>query len=657
MSAIFGLVRLDGGRLDGRALEAMRTAVAGHGGDGGGIWAGAGIGLGQQLKAVTPEDLSEDQPVVSHDGLRVLVSDGRVDNRPELSAELGLGSARAVPDSAFILAAYERWGEECARHLVGSFSFAVWDAVPRRLLVARSPFGARPVFFHRAAGFLAFAPMVRALFAIPGVPRRLCLQSVADCMILVPLQPEASLYGDIRSLEPGHMLTVDGDGRCLMRAFWRPEPECTLRLRCDQEYVEAFTETFDRAVADQLRSSSPVGVMMSGGLDSTSVAATAAPLLAERGERLAAFTGAPREGFRMPGAPEWLVDEGAMAGTVAARYGNIDLSIFRAEGQFFLDGLDRFFDAAELPFEAAPNRIWYEGILAAAEQRGIRVLLTGKCGNWTISWPGADLVRSLIDSGRWIRAWREARALNPGGRPPAVAATLLRTGLKARLPWQASVTIARLRNRDDPLLTADEWWAPVSPINPGFAIQQQVAERSRARDCDNWLRRGFSTPAARRLRLMELQRDTGINGGYSALYGTDIRDPTADSRVAEFCLSLPEDQYRRDGVSRWLIRRAMADRLPGEILTSRRRGVQAADSYERLADARARVFEELAALEQNETARAALDLPRMRRLADRIDQLLAPPADQKQRRFDYGLVLQRGLMMGRFLRWFEEGGG
>jgi len=641
VSAIFGLVRLNGGRPDGRALEAMRAAVTGHGGHGGGIWAGAGVGLGQQLKAVTPEDLSEDQPVVSHDGLRVLVSDGRVDNRPELSAELGLGSARAVPDSAFILAAYERWGEDCTRHLVGSFSFAVWDAIPRCLLVARSPFGARPVFFHRAAGFLAFAPMVRALFAVPGVPRRLCLQSVADRLVLVPLPPEASLYGDIRSLEPGHMLTVDGGGRCRVRAFWRPEPARTLRLACDQKYVEAFTETFDRAVADQLRSSSPVGVMMSGGLDSTSVAATAAPLLAGCGERLAAFTGAPREGFRLPGAPDRLTDEGALAGMVAARYGNIDLSVIRADGQLFLDGLDRFFDAAELPFDAAANRVWYEAILAEAQHRGIRVLLTGKCGNLTVSWRGADLVRSLLGTGRWVTAWRETRALDPGSRPPAVAAALLRTGLKARLPWPARVTIAHLRNRDDPLLAAGEWWAPVSPINPEFAREQQVAERSRARACDHWLRRGFGTAAARRFRLMDLQRDTGINGGCSALFGVDIRDPTADSRVAEFCLSLPEDQCRRGGVSRWLIRRAMAGRLPAEVLANRRHGMQAADWFEKLAGA-------------HETARAVLDLPRMRRLADRMDQ---PPADEEQHRFDYALVLQRGLMMGRFLRWFEEGGG
>jgi asparagine synthase (glutamine-hydrolysing) len=125
-------------------------------------------------------------------------------------------------------------------------------------------------------------------------------------------------------------------------------------------------------------------------------------------------------------------------------------------------------------------------------------------------------------------------------------------------------------------------------------------------------------------------------------------------RIAEFCLSLPEEQYRRAGVSRRLIRRAMADRLPAEILASRRHGIDTADWFERLSGARGQVFETLSLLEQSETARMALDLPRMRRLADQIEQ---PTEDPVQRMKDYRHVLERGLMMGAFLRWFEGGGG
>ena len=650
MSAIFGLISPHGGGPPDRALLQMRSALAGHGGDGSSTWTGHGTGLGQELKRVTPEDLAERQPLISRDGRRVLVSDGRIDNRRELSGELGLAwESPQIPDSAFIMAAYERWGEDCARQLIGSFSFAIWDEERKRLLLARSPFGAKTVFYHNAGEFVAFATMPKALFAL-SVPRRLNHQGIADLLVLVPPEPGASLYEGIGSLEPGHLLTADRHG-CRVRAFWTPELRKELRLRSDEEYEEAFTELFDRVVADQLRSLNPVGLLLSGGLDSTSVAAAAAPLLAKRGERLAAFTGAPMIGFREPDLPGWVLDEAPLAGRVAAGHGNVDHFVVRAQG-LFLDDLDRFFDAAEMPYTGTASRVWYEGIMAAAQRRDISVLLTGKSGNYTVSWPGTGLIRSLVGKGRSRQAWREARAQAPTGGVRSTARIYARGGLVARLPAHVQLAITS-RHYDDPLLNRGDWWSPLSPINPEFAREQRVAERSRARDCDRWLLRRVDTPAARLRHLMDdVHHISGINGAYSALYGVDIRDPTGDARIAQFCLSLPESQCSRQGVSRSLIRRAMADRLPAEIVTGARHGIDTADWFERLSDARATVDEELRLLDRSETARAVLDLPRLRGLADRLG---SPPADAYQRMLDYRHVLERGLMAGRFLRWFEEG--
>src|SRR3984957_16081350 len=391
------------------------------------------MGLGLELRRVTPEDLAERQPLISRDGRRVLVSDGRIDNRRELSGELGLAwESPEVPDSAFILAAYERWGEDCAARLIGSFSFAVWDEECRRLLVARSPFGAKTVFYHQGGEFVAFATMPKALFSLSGVPRRLNRRGIADMLVLVPPEPGASLYDGISSLEPGHLLTADRRG-CRVRRFWSPALGNELRLRGDEENEEAFTELFDRGVADQLRSLSPVGLLLSGGLDSTSVAAAAAPLLDKRGERLTAFTGAPMIGFREPDLPGWVLDEAPLAGEVAARDGNGDHFVVRAPG-LFLDDLDRFFDVAETPYTGTASRVWYEGIMAAAQRRGISVLLTGKSGDYTVSWPGTGLITSLLGRGRSRQAWLEARAQAQDGGMRSTARIFARGGLVARLP-------------------------------------------------------------------------------------------------------------------------------------------------------------------------------------------------------------------------------
>ena len=651
MSAIYGLFSPNGGGPPDRALLQMRAALAAHGGDGSSTWTGSGTGLGQELKRITPEDLAERQPLMSRDGRLMLVSDGRIDNRRELSGELGLAwESPQIPDSAFIMAAYERWGDDCPRQLIGSFSFAIWDEECKRLLLARSPFGAKTVFYHKAGEFVAFATMPKAIFALAAVPRALNRQGIADMLVLVPPEPGASLYEGISSLEPGHMLTADRQG-CRVHRFWAPDLGKELRLRGDEEYEEAFTELFDRVVADQLRSIGPVGMLLSSGLDSTSVAAAAAPQLAKRDERLAAFTGAPMIGFREPNLPGWVLDEAPLAGAVAARYRNVDHLVVRAQG-LFLDDLDRFFDAAEMPYTGTASRVWYEGIMAAAQRRDISVLLTGKCGNYTVSWPGTGLIRSLVSKGHSRRAWLEARAQAPDGGMRSAARIFARGGLVSRLPAHTQLAITR-RHYDDPLLSRQDWWSPLSPINPEFAREQRVAERSRARDCDRWLLRRVDTPAARLRHLMDdVHHISGINGAYSALYGVDVRDPTGDARIAQFCLSLPEGQCSRQGVSRSLIRRAMADRLPAEIVTGTRHGIDTADWFERLSGERAAVHEELRLLDRSETARAVLDLPRLRGLADSLG---SPPADAYQRLLDYRHVLERGLMAGRFIRWFEDG--
>lgn len=180
MSALFGIVRLDAQPISPSELESMRAALAPHGIAGGGIWAHAHIGLGVCLSRLTPQDAFEQQPLVTSNNEIVLVSDARLDNRPELARELGLADVRAMPDSALILRAYEKWNTECAHHCIGDFVLAVWDAPARTLYVARSPFGGRAFFYHATPQTLAFASMPKGLHALPHVPRALDEEYLAD---------------------------------------------------------------------------------------------------------------------------------------------------------------------------------------------------------------------------------------------------------------------------------------------------------------------------------------------------------------------------------------------------------------------------------------------------------------------------------------------
>lgn len=624
----------------------MNAALAMHGPDGGGVWSEGHVGLGQRLMCFTPEDRLERQPLRGGEGNYTLVLDGRVDNRPELAEALGISAAEAreMPDSAFILRAYEKWGAECCGRLIGDFAFALYDRRDERLVVAKSAMSQRPIYYREAAGRFAFSSAPKGLFALPWVPRAIDHQSLADYLVWAPRDPGRSLFAGVSELLGGHILVICGESTTL-REHW--QPSCReIRFARDSEYLEAFNELFDRVVGDYLRSITPVGIMLSGGLDSSSVAATAARLLGRQGKRLTAFTEVPRAGFDACLGPNRYADETPLVEALGRRYENIDLNFVRTEGGLLLDGIEQYLEAVEGPFRADWNRIWFEAILRLAASRNVRVLLTGARGNFTISREGERIFSELIRRGQWLRAYREARAFTGRQEKDSAAAILARAGARL-LPgpiWHIATRVLR------PSFHAG---APPglkgSAIRPEFARLHRVTERARKNgDGSNT----YPGPVNRARRYAQARRWGSAHLstlGYEALLGVQRRDPPGDARVLEFCISLPEDQNFRNGVPRSLIRRAMTGRLPEEIVTNPRRGLQAADWLESAKEGQSQMLDELTCLERSELVRSAMDLRQLRRMLERL--LSAESASVSDRS-----MLGTAITAGRFVRWFESPG-
>ena len=608
MSALFGIINHDGQPVAQDQLAAMAAALAQLGADGGGLWALGGAGLGMRLMAFTPEDRLERQPRLAAGQGSALVFDGRLDNREELAAKLGM-TALDRPDSELVEAAYQRWGEACLPQLAGVFALARWDGPAQTLFLARSPILAPPIFYYSSPGWCAFATMPRGLFALPGIPRALNEQKFADMLIHSPADPEATLYRGIARLATGSQLSLcRGQGRA--RAFWQADQVRELRFRRDQDYIDGFHELAAEVVRNQLRSSTPVGVMLSGGLDSATVAVLAARQLAVQGRRLSAYTEVPRFGFDGPVPPGRYPDEGSRVTALAAGVSNLDLNLIRTGQACFLDRIDWRFPHLERPVNTMVNLVWMEAILAASAEKGARVLLMGAQGNLTISRGGP---------GRLAR-------------------------LRSLLPGPLGRALAGLGGQGDRAILAD------SPIHPGFAAHHRVLARARA------AREGLHRPGAHS-RLLAGQalmlQDLGLlETPLRGMLGVELRSPTADIRLAEFGLSLPDEQLQRPGEPRSFLRRAMRGQLPPELLGNRLRGQQAADWFERLALVRHSLPAELERLEACGSARRILDLGRMRALLEAWPQARPEPQwlAQVQR------VLERGLVVGRFLLWFEQGG-
>jgi len=256
----------------------------------------------------------------------------------------------------------------------------------------------------------------------------------------------------------------------------------------------------------------------------------------------------------------------------------------------------------------------------------------------TISYDGSELLAELAKSGRWLAWLRMIDAIRRAGHW-RVRGALLAT-VAPWLPRKAWLLFSRTYRRESHDIET------YSAIHPQRLLDLDLAARARAHDLD-FTYRPWHEGVARRLWVLNRADVGNYHHGTLAGWGIDVRDPTADRRLIEFSLSVPTEQFFRNGVPRALARAALADRVPPEVLNERRRGLQAADWHESMTAARPQILEEIARLEQNGPATRALDLRRMHRLAENW------PSDGWHRQEtieQYRLALLRGISVGHFLR-------
>ncbi|TFG54323.1 MAG: asparagine synthetase B [Gemmatimonadales bacterium] len=645
MSGICGLLHRDDRPVPRESIHRMLDALEAWGEGDPGTWvpesSDAPVGLGCRVMQVTPEDALERQPLVSRDKQLVLIADARIDNRAQLAAELGLGNIGDLPDSACILAAYEAWGDAAPERLLGDFAFALWDGRRRALICARDHMGQRVLFYHATPTTLAVASSIPALLTLPHVVPKLNEQKVAEFLVSIQ-EAGTTFYQGVRRLPPGHILVATTD-TLTVHQYWSPEPRKRIVLGSDREYEEAFLEVFGAAVGARLRSSGQVGIMLSGGLDSSAVAAVAAERLRAEGRRLAAFHAAPRLGFQGKAQSGWIPDESDDVHAIAAMHENFDVTVCRPDGRTPLDQIDAHFACLGAPIRNASNLPWVEAIQEQARDRGIRVLLNGQKGNATISFSGLRTLRETAVRLRWRQLYRELRAASARGKRPVEM--LKHQVVLPLVPRVLLKGYGRLRgSRPEPI-----WSRMCSGINPAFAEEWKLEElaRERGRDAMTYMR---ASATEYRVQVLTATGDgPDIPHTFRARYGVEGRDPTVDVRVVEFCLAIPGSQYLREGQDRWLIRRAMASRLPERVVRRTTRGAQSADWSEWFGTMRGEIDAELTRLERSDTAQRCLDLPRLRELVNQWPSVLGP-----EHQGDYALTLLNAIVMGRFIRWFEE---
>lgn len=553
MSGICGIISLDGRPPAAAELEAILEPLRRRGPDAQRSWLDGPAALGHTLLATTPEALEERLPLVDPDSGSAIVADARLDNREELLAALAADQAgRVIGDGELILRAYLKWNEECASHLLGDFAFAIWDAKRQRLLCARDQIGMRQLHYcHLPGQAYLFATEPAAVLAHPLVPRQLNEGRIADFLAnLETLDLEQTFFDGIFRLPPAHVLTVTARGMSCRR-YWEAEPEPQLKLGSDREYAAAFLDVFSEAVRCRLRSNGPVGAMLSGGTDSTAVAAVAA-------RELATLGAGPLHTFSALGPDaESCVETRAI--TAAMTIGGIaPVAVNHAELGDYLKDLVRLAQSPDQPFEGWMTLL--RAIYLAAHRKGINVVLDGVGADNVVD--AGWVIAHHLQRGRILDAAREsiadARFAGPG-RPayrPLLSAS-----------WRAFVppALRELRHRLSGRLR-DPHGARGTLMLEDFARRVDLPERRRrwrqqmlANDGLSG-RRGSGSPVHPYLVVARERYDR-----IAAALAIEPRDPFCDLRVVKFARSLPPNQRRRDGWPKFILRNAVEGLVPDAV--------------------------------------------------------------------------------------------
>jgi len=277
MSGVCGIVRFDGKIVKKEEIENMFDTMKNRGNDSEGIWVDGNVGFGHKMLWTTPESKYENLPI--ENDTCVLIMDARIDNRNELMMVLDLPDLplEEIGDSEFILAAYDKWGEECSKYLLGDFVFAIWDKKEKKLLIVRDRFGIRPLYFFFNKGQLYFSSYINVLLNIIGKSFLFNYESIKSFMKFSTIKYEETMYKHVLRIPPAYGFIFSNNG-LQKRRYWFPE---NIKIDYDVSLEEASKKVHEllfNAVESRLRIYGEWGCELSGGLDSSAVALIAKKL-------------------------------------------------------------------------------------------------------------------------------------------------------------------------------------------------------------------------------------------------------------------------------------------------------------------------------------------------------------------------------------------
>ncbi|MFZ0639063.1 MAG: asparagine synthase-related protein [Candidatus Acidiferrales bacterium] len=533
MSGIAGIARSDGKPVDRELLQQMARWLSFRGPDAQQIWADGAVGLGHAAHLIRGDGTRALQPESLGTGTWI-TADVRLDARKELVAELrghGRDARITCSDSQLLLHAYDAWGEQCLDHLMGDFAFGLWDARRRHLFCACDHFGIRHLYFSKSDSCFIFSNTLDCVRLHPDISDRLNDAAICDFLLFgLNYEEGTTSFADIERLPRAHWLRWSADG-FEIREYWRPPTDGEIRYKKRAEYVEHFNELLGKAVMDRIRADS-AGILLSGGLDSSSVAAVC--------KETGTSKGYPRELHAFTVTNENLADSDGPAARVVADALQIPMHRWDVSNTPLFGG----WDSGEVHWPEPVDSPLASSMLAQyAEVAGhAAVLLSGEgCDNLMICEPGQHL----------RRLWREGRRAQAAldAAKHAVARFQAPDGLRGPL--------RRIYKRRSPRPSFPEW------LNPDLVEELRLEARwSNPMPGIRWNEhpqhpKRYGSLFYPQWRYMFERQDPAYTRA-----AVEVRYPFLDLRLVGYLLAIPAIPWF---FRKLLLREAMRGRLPEKI--------------------------------------------------------------------------------------------
>ncbi len=555
MCGIFGIINLDGQPTDGALLAAMGAVTRHRGPDDSGIHTDGPCALGMRRLSII--DLAGGhQPLTNEDETLWLVCNGEIYNYRELRRALEPYGHRFRTDSdcETLLHAYEQWGDEFITRLNGMFGFALWDARRRRLLIGRDRLGVKPLYIHEDGRRLVFASEAKAILTLPGFTPEVDNAALQSYLQLGYVAAPRSLFAGICKLPVASLLTVE-DGRVETRAYWRM-PETLDSAACEDEWAARTRAAIQTAVARQMVSDVPIGAFLSGGIDSSAVVGF-----------MAQATSHPVKTYSIGfegGAAEALYNELPYARRVAELFGTEHHEIIVKPDVVGL--LPKLLWHLDEPIADSAFMTTY--LVSEFARREVTVILSGVGGDELFGgyrrYLGNHYAAQFERLPGWIK--QSARAVSrhlPSDRHSGVL-----NQLRLAKAFIASAGLS----------FEDRYRAYMQLLPPTLAQRLLIQQPAHA---DDSLLQAFanahSEDALNRMVTVDWQTQLPddlllLTDKMSMAVSLECRVPLLDQDLVDLAAAMPESIKVRGGRLKYLLKRALSDLLPPDILNRQKRG-------------------------------------------------------------------------------------